>query len=192
MGKRDDIMYATLDIIIERGVRGLTLPLLFERAQTGPGTFYHYFKDINHLMDALHEYCCELGNQIAEEADNPEAPVRERFGAVVSAACRACCDHLREMRYVYWCAYGLLGSDISRSYLLPPVDRLSEIIEKAQQEGLVTNGSPAMVSARMICGMIASCLWGAEQQYYELTPEAINWFVDRAWHLIEVKYPKPE
>ena len=57
MGRRDDICDAALSIISEGGIRALTLPVLFKRAQTGAGTFYHHFRDREDLIDAVCERC---------------------------------------------------------------------------------------------------------------------------------------
>ena len=79
MGRRDDICDAALSIISEGGIRALTLPVLFKRAQTGAGTFYHHFRDREDLIGAVYERCCQVAKEQLEGVDDPAAPPRERF-----------------------------------------------------------------------------------------------------------------
>ncbi len=79
MGRRDDICDAALSIISEGGIRVLTLPVLFKRAQTGAGTFYHHFRDREDLIDAVYERCYQVAKEQLEGVDDPAAPPRERF-----------------------------------------------------------------------------------------------------------------
>ena len=185
MGKREDLLDAALQIITERGIRGLTLPLLFETAGTGSGTFYHYFKGTEALVDELYLRCCDIAEQEIVERDDPELPTHERFDAALAAIFETHRNYPREMRFIYWHAYGLLASDAVNARPVPSISLLTEIIEQGQNEHLITRGSPAAVSARMIRGMVASCLWGQEQELYVLTDEGSYWFAKRAWHLIE-------
>ncbi|MDO5334636.1 MAG: TetR/AcrR family transcriptional regulator [Coriobacteriia bacterium] len=185
MGKREDIFDAALDIIIEHGIRGLTLPLLFEVAKTGSGTFYHYFKGTEALVDELYAHCCEIAEEAVNEKDDESLPVRERFDNAIMNIFQAHRDYPRELRFIYWYAYGVVVPDAATDRPVPSIVLLGKIIEKAQEEGLATTGSPAIISARMIRGMVASCLWGHEHDFYVLTEEGSSWFAKRAWHLIE-------
>ncbi len=185
MGKREDLLDAALQIITDRGIRGLTLPLLFEQAGTGSGTFYHYFKGIEPMVEELYLHCCEIAEQEITEKDDPELGVHERFDRVLANVFQAHRDYPREMRFIYWHAYGLLAPDAAQSTPVPSISLLTEIISLGQDEKLITRGAPAEVSARMIRGMVASCLWGQEQELYLLTEEGSYWFAKRAWHLIE-------
>ena len=45
MGKRDDILTATLDLISEEGLQSTTFSKIFKRANVGSGTVYNYFKN---------------------------------------------------------------------------------------------------------------------------------------------------
>lgn len=185
MGKREDILDAALDIIVERGIRGLTLPLLFERAKTGSGTFYHYFKGTEALVDELYAHCCDIAEEAVNEKDDEALPVHDRFDEAIANIFQAHRDFPRELCFIYWYAYGLVVPDAVTSRPVPSISLLTQIIEKGQEEGLLTTGSPAVISARMIRGMVASCLWGHEHEYYVLTDEGFSWFSKRAWHLIE-------
>lgn len=79
MGKYEDIRAAALEIMSDQGVRALTLPLLFERARTGAGTFYHHFKDRDDLVNAVFRYCYDTAVSDLSDNDDPAAPARERL-----------------------------------------------------------------------------------------------------------------
>ncbi|MFD1906987.1 TetR/AcrR family transcriptional regulator [Paenibacillus rhizoplanae] len=54
MGKRDDILQATLDLITEEGLQSVTFAKIFKRANVGSSTFYHYFENKEQLVNELY------------------------------------------------------------------------------------------------------------------------------------------
>ncbi|MDG0812818.1 TetR/AcrR family transcriptional regulator [Cohnella rhizosphaerae] len=55
MGKRQDIMDATLDLIHEEGLQSVTFSKIFKKADVGSGTIYNYFSNKEELVNAVYK-----------------------------------------------------------------------------------------------------------------------------------------
>ncbi|MBB3128544.1 AcrR family transcriptional regulator [Paenibacillus rhizosphaerae] len=55
MGKKQDIMTATLDLIHEEGLPSVTFAKLIKRANVGSGTIYNYFSNKEDLVNAVYK-----------------------------------------------------------------------------------------------------------------------------------------
>ncbi len=51
--KAEDIMRAAIDLFVERGFHGTSVPSVAERARVGAGTIYHYFEGKEALVNAV-------------------------------------------------------------------------------------------------------------------------------------------
>ena len=73
---RDAIVDAAGALVIERGLRGVTMSALAERAGVGRATLYKYFPDVESALTAWHEA------QVMEHADEL-VRIRDRAGTAV-------------------------------------------------------------------------------------------------------------
>ena len=185
MGKYEDIRDAALDIMSESGIRALTLPLLFERAHTGAGTFYHYFKDREDLIDAVFGSCYNVAVRELADTDNPEAPVRQRFDDLCHHMFHAYVAYPQELNFLYWHTFGYVEPDVSYCRVIPSVMLLTSIIDAAQKEGLVRTTAAPSVMARVVRGMVASVFWGHQRDAYVMDDDAAQRFANSAWRAIE-------
>ena len=69
---RDAILDATLVLVAERGLRGVTMAEVAARAGIGRATLYKYFTDAEAVLRAWHER--QIGGHLAELATIAEAP----------------------------------------------------------------------------------------------------------------------
>ncbi|MDO4289819.1 MAG: TetR/AcrR family transcriptional regulator [Eggerthellaceae bacterium] len=185
MGKYEDMRSAALEIMSEGGARALTLPLLFERAHTGAGTFYHYFKDREDLIEAVFRHCYDVAERELAETDDPSAPTRERFDALCRHMFHAYVVYPQELNFLYWYTFGYVEPDSTRCRIIPSVMLLTAIIDAAQKEGLVRTSAAPSVMARVVRGMVASVFWGHERAAYVMDEDAAQRFANSAWRAIE-------
>lgn len=69
---RDAILDATLAVVAERGLRGVTMAEVAARAGIGRATLYKYFGDAETILRAWHER--EIGRHLAEMGAIAEGP----------------------------------------------------------------------------------------------------------------------
>jgi AcrR family transcriptional regulator len=77
--KRQEIIQAALDLIVERGFHGASMAMVAEKAEVGAGTIYHYFESKEALINELYQ---ELEKKVIvtlQEGDPISKPIRERF-----------------------------------------------------------------------------------------------------------------
>lgn len=184
MGRRDDIIDAALSILSEEGARGLTLPALFERVGTGSGTFYHYFKGIDVLIQEVFVHCSAISQEALREKDDPSLPIKERFFLCVKSIFNAYVQYPREMNFLYWYAYGYVVHNEKDPGGIPSLDYLIEILQDAQKSGLVAVGVTPVVEARMVRGLIASAMWGNERGMFADDPKSLHVFTKACWRFV--------
>ncbi len=185
MGKYEDIRDEALAIIDEGGVRALTLSLLFERAHTGAGTFYHYFKDREDLIDAIFFHCYEVAESELLETDSPEAPTRQRFDALCHHMFHAYAYHPRELNFLYWYTFGYVEPDVIFCRVIPSILLLTDILNHAKEEGLVKQNVATSFMARFVRSTMASIFWAYQHDIYVMDEESAQRFADSAWRALE-------
>ncbi|MGX7825439.1 TetR/AcrR family transcriptional regulator [Actinokineospora sp. 24-640] len=81
---REAILDATGGLVVERGLRGVTMSLIAERAGIGRATLYKYFPDVDSILRAWHErqVTAHLA-QLTALREQPGTP-RERVKAVLT------------------------------------------------------------------------------------------------------------
>ncbi|UGT61248.1 TetR/AcrR family transcriptional regulator [Nocardia asteroides] len=87
---RTALLTAGAEVAADRGLRGLSINAVVERAGMAKGTFYHHFADRRSYVVALHRrYHDELGEAVAGVIAGLE-PGPERLGAAVTGYLDAC------------------------------------------------------------------------------------------------------
>ncbi len=186
MGKYEDMRDSALSIIDEYGVRALTLSLLFERAHTGAGTFYHYFKDREDLIDAIFRHCCDIAANELLDTDDPETPTHQRFNDFCHHMFHAYLYHPRELNFLYWYTFGYVEPDMNFCPVIPSILLLTDILNHAKTEGLVKQNVASSFMARVVRSMMASVFWAYQRNIYVMDDESAQRFADSAWRALEV------
>jgi AcrR family transcriptional regulator len=77
--KRDDILQATLKLIVQHDLDHTSMDMIAKEAKVGMGTIYNYFPSKEELVNQLYlESKRKLGGTILQDY-SPEAPLREQF-----------------------------------------------------------------------------------------------------------------
>ena len=185
MSKREDIITAALDIISEQGISALTLPVLFKRAHTGAGTFYHYFDDRSVLINGVFERCFNIINEDLIPVVNNPCASHQWFDDAIKALFDAFLLHPREMNFLYSFAYAHVMPERDFCLVIPSVALLTRIISQAQTEGEASTDASPIVLSRMVRAMLASMCLCYERGEYDFTEADAKRFADRAWAAIQ-------
>src|SRR3990172_5370354 len=77
--KRDDILYATLKLIVQHDLENTSMDMIAQKAQVGMGTIYNYFPGKEELVNELYrELKRRMVSAVLKEY-SPDAPLREQF-----------------------------------------------------------------------------------------------------------------
>jgi TetR/AcrR family transcriptional regulator, repressor of fatR-cypB operon len=98
--KSEAILKAALDLFVERGFHGTSVPSVAHKAGVAAGTIYHYFASKEALVNALYK---NLKREIISRVmdDFPfQAPTREQFRTVWGRMAEYAVKHPREFAFL--------------------------------------------------------------------------------------------
>ena len=97
--KRDAILDAMLEIVVERGFHDAPMSLVAQRSGASAGVIYHYFASKEAIIQALYERIRVLKRESLLEGFSPEQDPRESFIQACVNAYTFYRKHKREMRF---------------------------------------------------------------------------------------------
>ena len=102
-GKRDAILQAMLDVVVEGGFHDAPMSLIAERAGASPGVIYHHFRSKQQIIHDLYQQV--HADQVAGylKGYRPGMEAREAFLHVWKNVYAYCRKHVREMRFLEQC-----------------------------------------------------------------------------------------
>ncbi len=98
--KAEAILAAALELFVERGFHGTSVPSVAERAGVAAGTIYHYFAHKEALVNALYtRWKGVIGAQVMATFI-PGAPMREQFRSVWGGMADFAVSHPKELAFL--------------------------------------------------------------------------------------------
>jgi TetR/AcrR family transcriptional regulator, repressor of fatR-cypB operon len=98
--KSEAILRAALDLFVERGFHGTSVPSVADKANVATGTIYHYFTSKEALVNALFR---SLKQKIIDQVLNDfpySSPIREQFRLVWTRMAEFAVKHPREFAFL--------------------------------------------------------------------------------------------
>lgn len=98
--KAEAILAAALDLFVERGFHGTSVPSVADKAGVASGTIYHYFDSKEALVNALYRrWKGEIATRLVGGFD-PSKPVREQFRALWDGMADFALGHTKELAFL--------------------------------------------------------------------------------------------
>lgn len=79
MNKKEQILTATLKLIVEKGIESTPMSEIAKAADTGMGAIYHHFPNKESLINELYFYLKAKESAIIMEGYDPSLSVKQRF-----------------------------------------------------------------------------------------------------------------
>jgi AcrR family transcriptional regulator len=98
--KKEAILEAMLDLVVERGFHNAPMSLLSKRAGASAGVIYHYFPSKEDLIHALYLRVKSVKRQVLLEGYLAGRPAKEAFLQVWMNAYHFYRTHIRETRFL--------------------------------------------------------------------------------------------
>lgn len=186
MGKRDDILDATLELVMENGLHSLTFSKIFKRANVGSGTFYNYFKNMDELILALYQMCFDnLIEEVMKKYDS-EARVYQRFKHLIEGSLKYSIHYPERLIFatdlIYSAYMPAEYRDIERN---PFFKEIASVIKTGQEKGVIRELNPDLCM-NMIFGIIFFSVKGALLKKYSLEESQISQIVESCWKAIKL------
>jgi AcrR family transcriptional regulator len=143
--KSDGILKAALDLFVERGFHGTSVPSVAEKAGVATGTIYHYFASKEALVNALFR---SLKHRIIERVmgDFPYAsPIREQFRMVWARMAEFAVKNPREFAFLELHHHSSYLDDESKALENKIIGFAIEMVEAAQAAQLLKALPPALL-----------------------------------------------
>jgi TetR/AcrR family transcriptional regulator, repressor of fatR-cypB operon len=130
--KGEAILTAALDLFVERGFYGTSVPSVAERAGVAAGTIYHYFASKEALVNALFKrWKGEVSAEVLR--DFPfDRPPREQFRAVWERMTTFALAHPKELAFLELHHHGSYLDEESRRIEHQILDFGIEMVRRAQ------------------------------------------------------------
>ena len=159
--KREAILEAMLDLIVERGFHDAPMSLLAKRSGASAGVIYHYFPSKDHLIHALYLRIKSIKYQSLFVGCVPAMSPHDAMVRVWINAYRFYCDHRRETRFLDQyenSPYGCAAASADGSAPFEPIetDRLTAEFTKlfrSRKRGGVFNDLPPDVIYELTLGL---------------------------------------
>lgn len=186
MSKRDDILRATLKLIIKSGVQSLTLATILEEANAGYGTLYNHFKSKDELILVLYQDIRKKISHVVLADLDDALDTKRKFDQFVSKYLYYCIDNIDEMNFIEQFSYFyadvnvIVGLDDDGFY-----DALVQLIKRGQSEDLI---KPAKIEVliQVINGSVMAIARGMRSGKYEFIEKDEKDFLQICWDSVKV------
>ena len=177
--KREAILQAMLDVVVERGFHQASMSLVAERARASAGVIYHHFSSKEEIIQALYERLSLLEIESLLEGFSVEMPPRKAFVQCWNNFYRFCRQHGREMRFLEQCksagfAKGV-PEHVSQEALVDFQQRFS-----SRSQGGVLREWPQKVIEALTLGVLSRLA----QQPEELSPAVLQEIAETVWEAV--------
>ncbi|MDX8363493.1 TetR/AcrR family transcriptional regulator [Cytobacillus sp. IB215316] len=185
MSKRDDILKATLNLIIKGGFQSLTLATILNEANAGYGTLYNHFKSKDELIYVLY---CDLRKKISHVvlADfNENHTIKQQFDHFVEKYLDFCINNIDEMNFVEQFSYfysdsaTIVGLDDDGFY-----KALYTLLDTGQKNGLLKKCKIELL-IQSINGSVMSLARGVNSGKYRLSDKDKLDYLQICWDSIK-------
>jgi AcrR family transcriptional regulator len=155
---KEALFEATVAILSEHGVDGLTMDRVAAAADMAKGSLYRYFSSKRDLLEFVYVKTIDPVFRTLEEIVAREQPAIEKLSGQLRALLEHIAQHAQVHRLLFEddTAHGLLQSSERRT-ILAASERLAEIFRQGITEGVFRPGDPMML-ASMYLGLCKGVL----------------------------------
>ncbi len=182
--KRTAILQAAMELIADQGFHGTPTSQIAQKAGTGVGTIYRYFKDKDDLIEEIHEQIHPIFvNTFAENYD-PQLPVRENYLRIFTALTRLFIANPFEIKFMeqyYNSPYGIAKKRAEEVECDKP---LFAFFEQGKQQQVIKD-LPFEILMGLSFGPVLFLVRDHLNGFLDLNDEAIAAFVEASWEAVK-------
>jgi AcrR family transcriptional regulator len=159
--KREQIMAAALDLFVERGFYGTTVPEIAERANVGAGTIYRYFDSKEALVNEIYRAEKQLFAKNVIESFTPPNGARELFRVLWGRMAKFTTEHAKSFVFLELHHHAQYLDQESRDLEQRMLNLFAGVVVAQQARGELKNASPRLLMALVMgafIGVIRNCV----------------------------------
>lgn len=178
------IYSATLSLVRQNGLTGLTMAAIGKEAQMGMGTIYVYFKSKEELINSLFKRLKSLNTSRIYAPIAPHAPFMLNMRQLYESYLQNRIDFYEEHFFVEQCSNSHFLDDESRRLDAAAFEGVFALLERGKQEMIVKDLDNALLTAQMMgaANEIASMIMKNNQK---LTPGILEQAFILGWDSIK-------
>ncbi|PLX89013.1 MAG: TetR family transcriptional regulator [Desulfuromonas sp.] len=183
--KREAIMQAAMELIAEQGFHGTPTSQIADRAGTGVGTIYRYFKDKDELIEAIHKKNHAIFVSTFTEHYDANLPIRENYLRIFTALTKLFVAKPYEIRFMeqfYNSPYGVAKKRAEETECEKP---LFTFFAQGQQQQVIKNLSLEILLSLSL-GSILFLVRDHHNGFLTLGDESIAAVVQANWDAIKL------
>ena len=179
-GKREAILDAMFDVVVERGFHEAPMSLIVERAGASAGVIYHHFESKEAIILAVYDRVRALKRTSMLAGYRPEMDAKEAFLMVGANAYRFYREHAREMRFMDQYESAGFACMPEPESALDPVEVEFQRRFASRAQGGILADLPQEVLQEMTLGTIARLA----RQPRALSKKELREVAERMWEAI--------
>jgi TetR/AcrR family transcriptional regulator, repressor of fatR-cypB operon len=170
--KAEAILNAALDLFVERGFHGTSVPSVAERAGVAAGTIYHYFASKEALVNALYQHWkMEISHRVIN--DFPfSRPVREQFSTIWERMADFALANPKQLAFLELHHHGSYLDAESKRIENQVLDFGVEMIRRAQASQAIKPLDPALL-VELVDGAFLGVFRGALEGKVPMTKDTL-------------------
>ena len=161
--KREAITGAALELFVERGFYGTTVPEIADLAGVGAGTIYRYFDSKEALVNAMYREQKLLFSGAVLDQFPVAAPTREQFRSLWMRMAKFAVDHPKSFIFLELHHHARYLDDASRAVEQRMLDLFTAVVIAAQARRELKIGP-----ARLLMGMVMGAFVGVIRSCVEI------------------------
>ncbi|BAV09284.1 transcriptional regulator, TetR family [Filimonas lacunae] len=178
--KIEEIFEATLQLVKEHGLSGITVNMIAKKAGFATGTVYTYFENKEQLILKLFDRCFSNYARDYFAGFDPTAPFKVAFHTIWVNMIRHSMDRFSELVFIEQCFHSPYISEESRATYKEVFLPWKEMIEKGKREGLVKQ-LDVMWLMLYVRGTIREIVKYVQYNQLQITPEFIEQMFNMCW-----------
>jgi len=183
VSKRDDILDATLDLVVEQGLAAFSFSKLFQRAGVGAGTVYNYFESKDALLEALFADVSSRMDKGVLKHWSRDASLPAQFDTLLRGFALYVVENPREVSFIETCSRTPSIPRKLRERVTPAQKAGLQLISEGQAAGLIRPMAPHLAMA-IASGLIASVVGASGSGKYDFGQAELDTVIDASWRAL--------
>ncbi|MCC7401719.1 MAG: TetR/AcrR family transcriptional regulator [Chitinophagaceae bacterium] len=132
--KTAQIFSATLKLVQQKGLSGITMSEIAKAARIATGTLYIYFKNKPDLINALFTYCRKNATNIYFDNYEESAPFKTGFKIIWSNLVKFRMDHFDQAVFLDQCYHSPFITENTKEITRKMIQPLYKLVERGKEE----------------------------------------------------------
>ncbi len=183
--KIDHIYSATLSLVKEHGLSGITMNMIAKEARLATGTLYLYFRNKEELIAKLFDVCADHYVKVYFQGVDADADFRKNFRTVWMNIVHHYTKYFEEMIFLEQCFHSPFIPEEIRVLTKERFKAWYNFLDQARKAGLIRDIETMWVIA-YVRGTIREMIKHSNYSGKKLTPSILDKSFEMCWNGISI------